>query len=182
MPQEIDDFEAERNPTQWAREILANPDKYCVLDTETTGLSNAEPVEIAAIGLDGKTLITLRLKPSIPIERGAQQIHGISNADIKDAPTFAQIFADLVWAIGDRTVLIYNAGFDTGVLENACKAYGLTCPSWVIDCVMIPYSEFVGEWNSYHGNYKWQKLPSGDHSALGDCRATLKIIQEMANG
>ncbi|NJO78661.1 MAG: hypothetical protein HC827_09085 [Cyanobacteria bacterium RM1_2_2] len=42
------------------------------------------------------------------------------------------------------------------------------------------YSQWVGEWNELHGDYRWQKLPSGDHSALGDCRATLTIIQEMA--
>ena len=30
-------------------------------------------------------------------------------------------------------------------------------------------------------NDRWQKLPGGDHSALGDCRATLAILHEMAN-
>ncbi|NJL65352.1 MAG: hypothetical protein HC903_30705 [Methylacidiphilales bacterium] len=49
-----------------------------------------------------------------------------------------------------------------------------------IHCAMHYYSQYVGEWNDYHGNYKWQKLPGGDHSALGDCHATLKIIKQMA--
>jgi DNA polymerase-3 subunit epsilon len=42
------------------------------------------------------------------------------------------------------------------------------------------YAQFVGDWNEYHGNYKWQRLPGGDHSALGDCRATLAVLKEMA--
>lgn len=42
------------------------------------------------------------------------------------------------------------------------------------------YSQFVGDWNDYYNNYRWQKLPSGDHSAIGDCRATLKVIEKMA--
>jgi DNA polymerase-3 subunit epsilon len=45
---------------------------------------------------------------------------------------------------------------------------------------MLKYAEFVGEWNDYHGNYRYQKLPGGDHTAVGDCRATLKVIKKMA--
>jgi len=29
-------------------------------------------------------------------------------------------------------------------------------------------------------NYRWQRLPGGDHSALSDCLATLKVLQAMA--
>jgi DNA polymerase-3 subunit epsilon len=42
------------------------------------------------------------------------------------------------------------------------------------------YSQWIGDWNDYHGNYKWQRLPGGDHSALGDCRATLAVLKQMA--
>jgi DNA polymerase-3 subunit epsilon len=42
------------------------------------------------------------------------------------------------------------------------------------------YSQWVGEWNDYHQDYKWQRLPGGDHSALGDCKATLEVIRRMA--
>jgi DNA polymerase-3 subunit epsilon len=168
-------------PQQWAKNLLAYPDKYCILDTETTGLHNAQPVDIGVIDLLSKVLVTLRVKPSIPITQGATDVHGITNQDVKDAPSFADIFDDFCWAIGDRTLLIYNAPYDLGVLRNACRAYGLTYPDFQAECVMLQYSEFVGEWNHRYGNYKWQKLQSGDHSALGDCRATLKVIQRMAN-
>ena len=45
---------------------------------------------------------------------------------------------------------------------------------------MLMYAQFVGEWNPRHGDYRWQRLPSGDHSAIGDCRATLALIHKMA--
>jgi DNA polymerase-3 subunit epsilon len=45
---------------------------------------------------------------------------------------------------------------------------------------MRQYAAFVGEWNEYHGNYRWQRLPGGDHSALGDARATLSLLKRMA--
>lgn len=31
-------------------------------------------------------------------------------------------------------------------------------------------------------NYRYQRLPGGDHSALGDARATLAVIKRMAGG
>ena len=39
---------------------------------------------------------------------------------------------------------------------------------------------YAGQWDDYYQNYRWQRLPEGDHSALGDCRATLEVIRRMA--
>ncbi len=36
-------------------------------------------------------------------------------------------------------------------------------------------------WSEKRQNYLYQKLPAGDHSAIGDCKAILKLIKEMAN-
>jgi DNA polymerase-3 subunit epsilon len=47
---------------------------------------------------------------------------------------------------------------------------------------MLQYAEWFGEWNSYHQSFRWQKLQGGDHSALGDCFATLELIKRMADG
>ncbi|WP_329345461.1 3'-5' exonuclease (plasmid) [Streptomyces sp. NBC_01352] len=44
--------------------------------------------------------------------------------------------------------------------------------------VMIPYSDFVGDWNEYHGNNTWQALDGG-HRAAGDCRAVLDCLRSM---
>ncbi len=40
--------------------------------------------------------------------------------------------------------------------------------------------KYMGEWNYYHQSYKWPKLQGGDHTAVGDCQATLRVINEMA--
>ncbi|MFE7243986.1 hypothetical protein [Streptomyces sp. NPDC057580] len=47
--------------------------------------------------------------------------------------------------------------------------------------VMIPYSNWVGDWSGYWGNYSWQPL-NGGHRALGDCRAVLDRLRTMAKG
>ncbi len=44
---------------------------------------------------------------------------------------------------------------------------------------MRRYAAYVGE-PSKRGGYRSQKLPGGDHSALGDAFATLRLIEKMA--
>ncbi len=44
---------------------------------------------------------------------------------------------------------------------------------------MIPYSDWVGDWNDYWGNYTWQPL-NGGHRARGDCFAVIGCFRAMA--
>ncbi|MFK0294812.1 3'-5' exonuclease [Streptomyces sp. NPDC090442] len=46
---------------------------------------------------------------------------------------------------------------------------------------MVPYSRWVGEWDDYHGNYRWQRLHGG-HRAAADCRAVLECLVAMRKG
>lgn len=46
--------------------------------------------------------------------------------------------------------------------------------------VMLPYSEWFGDWSDYWGNYAWQPLYGGDHRALSDCRAVVDLLKGMA--
>jgi DNA polymerase-3 subunit epsilon len=46
---------------------------------------------------------------------------------------------------------------------------------------MRAYAAYVGE-RSKRGGYKSQKLSGGDHTAIGDARATLRLIERMAEG
>jgi DNA polymerase-3 subunit epsilon len=90
--------------------------------------------------------------------------------------------------------VIYNADYDLRLIRQSLRVHGIQIAFPISDrrrcriftnggsthCAMMFYSQFVGDWIDYRGDYKWQKLPGGDHSALGDCKATLKIIEEMA--
>ena len=66
-----------------------------VFDTETTGLTDAEIVEIAAIDCSGKVLIDTLVAPLGKIEHGAVEIHGITNAQTRGAPTIAEIMPQI---------------------------------------------------------------------------------------
>lgn len=68
----------------------------CFFDLETTGISiaNDRIIEIAMIKLmpNGETLRKVhRVNPTIPISPESTAIHGISNEDVKDKPTFKEI-------------------------------------------------------------------------------------------
>ncbi len=69
---------------------------FAVFDIETTGLNIGTDriVEICIVrdNVDGSQDIkTMRINPTIPIPAVVTEIHGITNEDVKDCPTFAQV-------------------------------------------------------------------------------------------
>lgn len=180
--------------SQWAKDLLL-ADNWLILDTETTGLgTDAQICQIACISNSDLTGWQTLVKPTIPIEKEASRIHGIRDEDVESAPSIDQVFLDLWKLAGNKDVCIYNAEFDLRLIRQSLRSVGIQIAfptsdrrgcrifpnGGSIHCVMEQYSEWCGEWNDYYGSYKWQKLPGGDHSALGDCKATLKVIQKMA--
>lgn len=179
---------------KWAFDLLQRKD-WCILDTETTGLEKtAEICQIAVVDCVGTPLLNTLVKPTVPISLGATTIHGITNEQVQNAPLFEDVLLSLMRVVGKGDVIIYNAEFDIKLIKQSIRPYGIQlafpnsdrrqCRIFTnggsIHCAMLQFSRWVGEWNDYHGDYKWQKLPGGDHSALGDCIATLEIIHKMA--
>ena len=99
----------------WAREQLSQND-WVILDTETTGLYDAEIVEIAIIERTEETLLDTLIKPSIPIPAEVTEIHGITDEMVADAPTFPQVYPRIDAALKKKRVIIYNASFDIKIL------------------------------------------------------------------
>jgi DNA polymerase-3 subunit epsilon len=186
----------------WARRLLARED-WVIFDTETTGLSGAEIVQIGLLSPQGEVLLDSLVRPRLSIRLDATAIHGITALDVAYAPDLTELLPRMEAVMhgeerNPKTVVVYNAAFDRGVLfhcltrrfvpENAASPLVDTGrqkrDAWMDrcrwDCAMQRYSNFVGEWNNWRGSYRWQKLPAGDHTAIGDCRATLWVIQEMA--
>ncbi|MEM9544056.1 MAG: 3'-5' exonuclease [Cyanobacteria bacterium P01_E01_bin.42] len=150
------------------------------LDTETTGLHGAEMCEIAIIDLEGETLLDTLVKPTIEIPKDAINIHGITNEEVENAPSFADIYDALRLIFEERKVLIYNAAFDTEIIKNSCESHDLNPLPLNAECLMEQYAVWNGDWSEYHGNYKWVKLRGGNHRAGGDCKAALNYLKEMA--
>jgi DNA polymerase III subunit epsilon len=164
----------------WARSVLDRSHEYYILDTETTGLNNAEVIELAVIDLDGVMMINQQFSPKTEISLGATNIHGLTNEMLATKPQWPIVGASLDRDIFQRKLLIYNYLFDYSAIRNTYDIHRIDFPGFSGECVMNWYSQFCGEWNNFRGSYRWQKLPGGDHSAFGDCIATLDIIELMA--
>ena len=175
---------AHQSATAWARNLLKrDPRSWTILDTETTGLERRdEIIQIAVINGVGDVLINNALiKPAFAsISPGAMAVHHITPDMVKDAPSFREREPEIMSAIQGTLLVIYNAAYDTRMLAQSGRQFPLPIES--VTCAMLQYADWVGDWNDYHGSFRWQKLECGDHSALGDCRATFAIIHKMAEG
>ncbi|MEM9539969.1 MAG: 3'-5' exonuclease [Cyanobacteria bacterium P01_E01_bin.42] len=167
---------------EWSKGILATKEQYAILDTETTGLHRAEMCEIAIMDLDKNTLLNTLIKPTVPIPQDAIAIHGITNKDVENAPSFKDIYDSLFGIFQDRIILIYNVAFDTQIIKNCCKVHGLAPLPLQAFCLMEPYAVYNGDWSVYHQSYTWVPLRGGNHRAMGDCKAALKYLETMAQG
>lgn len=176
-----DHAEDKRNASIWAQKLLAGEfGDWCILDTETTGLYDPEIIDIAIISKYKSPFINTRVKPVGEIESGAIKVHGITKEQLEDAPTFSEIYERVREVTKDRLVIIYNANFDTNALFQTCKVNKLPRINFKSKCAMNKYAQWYGEYSSYWGNYKWQKLPGAKHTALDDCLATYDLLQKMA--
>jgi len=166
----------------WARDLLKRSD-WVILDTETTGTSPYdEIVQIAIVSGDGTVLLDTLVRPTQPIPPEATAIHGIVDEDVRNAAAFPEVYGRVQRVLSGKRVIIYNAQFDLRLIHQTLIRHNML-PSGLdreyVDCAMLAYSAWVGErWR--YGGYRWQKLESGDHTAVGDCLATLALIRKMA--
>jgi|SRR5579864_1231629 len=169
----------------WARRLLQQ--EFYILDSETTGLDeHGEIVQIAVINHHGLTIADTFVKPSVDInEKGrAYEVSGISNRMVRDAPRFGEVWDIIYPTVRNQQIVAYNATYDLRMVKQSCvkngpsKHYPFDEKAWID--AMIPYSEFVGDWNDYYGNFRWQRLPGTQHGALSDCIAVLDLLNMMA--
>ena len=99
--------------------------RQIILDTETTGLEPSEGhriIEIGCVELINRRASSNRyqqyIDPGREIDAGAMEVHGITNEMLAEKPKFADIAKDLLEFIKDAELIIHNAPFDVGFLNN----------------------------------------------------------------
>jgi DNA polymerase-3 subunit epsilon len=98
--------------------------RQIVLDTETTGLeptAGHRIIEIGCVELVDRRLTRNNfhqyLRPDRDIDRGAVDVHGITDEFLRDKPRFADIAGDFLDYVRDSELIIHNAPFDVGFLD-----------------------------------------------------------------
>ena len=95
-----------------------------ILDTETTGLdfrTGDRIVEIGCVELMGRQITGQRYHVYLNPERlvaDSERIHGLSDEFLADKPQFAEIAADFMAFVRGAELVIHNAAFDVGFLNN----------------------------------------------------------------
>ena len=119
-----------------------------ILDTETTGLdyrSGDRVVEIGCVEIHGRQHTCRHfhayLNPEREVGAGATAIHGLTNQFLSDKPRFATIANEFIGFVQGAELIIHNAAFDTGFLDNELALAGRPgldelCPA-VIDTLLM---------------------------------------------
>jgi DNA polymerase-3 subunit epsilon len=94
---------------------------FAVIDFETTGRDPAEDriVEVGIVTFVGGAVTGRHgylVNPGRPIPEEASSVHGITDADVADKPTFASLVPTIVEALAGHLPVAYNAAFDRGFL------------------------------------------------------------------
>lgn len=155
------------------------------LDLETTGIKVATDriVELCLlrVNTDGSRKIkTLRIKPGIPIPAESTAIHGITDEDVKDCPTFAEVAHELAAFMDNCDMAGYNSNhFDIPLIVEEFLRAGVDFD--------LKGRRFVDIQNIFHkmeprnlaAAYKFycNKELENAHSAEADTVATFEILE-----
>lgn len=108
------------------------------LDTETTGLEvrlGHRVIELACVEMVNRRLTNRHLhyyvNPDRDIDEGALAVHGISREFLADKPRFGDVANEFLDFIRGAELVIHNAAFDVGFLNNELGLLGLATISTV---------------------------------------------------
>lgn len=170
--------------------------RQIMLDTETTGLDyrlGDRVIEIGCIEMVGRkqTQKTFHqyLNPDREIDPGAQAVHGISNDFLADKPRFNEVAHDFIEFIRGAELVIHNAGFDVGFLNNELALAGLppleeVC-SGVLDTLKLAREMRPGKKNSLDAlcnEYSIDNSGRTFHGALLDAQLLAEVYLGLTRG
>lgn len=170
--------------------------KVIYFDTETTGLLkpksmplNKQPyiIDLGAVVVEDKKIIqrySQLVKPPIEIDSTITKITKITNDDLKDQPTFKDVYEELKNLFADTDFLVaHNAKFDMGMLRNELIRLGklddFPMPKHVV-CTVEEFMPVFGRYAKLTEVYKKVMGVTLDekHRALSDATDLYKICEK----
>lgn len=171
--------------------------KYIILDTETTGLEVLQGhriIEIGAVLLNDRKKTEEHfhtyLNPSRLIDEEASKVHGIMNEDLEDKPDFSEIAEEFLEFVDGATLVIHNAAFDIGFLNNELKLASLKYPMLedicsIEDSLAIAKDKFPGQRVSLDALASRFNITGYDrtfHGALLDANILADVYMMLTGG
>lgn len=171
--------------------------RQVVLDTETTGLDWERGHRIIEIGCveiinrrqTGETFHQY-INPQREVDDAAQEVHGLSSKDLADKPLFSEVFESFLEFIGGAELIIHNAPFDIGFIDNELKLVNrsdlrLGGSDLIIDTLLLARQIHPGQRNSLDALCKRYGIDNSRrdlHGALLDARLLAEVYLAMTGG
>ncbi|HHU26436.1 MAG TPA: 3'-5' exonuclease [Bacteroidales bacterium] len=164
---------------------LKNP--LVFFDLETTGLNTTRDriIEISLLKVypNGKEEVkTRRLNPEMPIPPESTAIHGITDEDVKDCPTFKQIAKSLADQLEGCDLAGFNSSrFDVPMLAEEFLRAGVDFDMGrrkLIDVQIIYHRREPRTLEAAYAFYCNKQLDNA-HSAESDTRATYEVLKSQ---
>lgn len=170
--------------------------RQIILDTETTGLEfklGDRVVEIGCVELVGRKLTQRRfhryLNPERAIDLGAQAVHGLTVEFLQDKPRFAEIVAEFEDYVRGAELVIHNAAFDLGFINNELGLLGREPLSQicagVVDTLRMARELHPGRKNSLNALCERYDIDNSGrtlHGALLDAELLAEVYLAMTRG
>ncbi|AIR90396.1 DNA polymerase III subunit epsilon [Pseudomonas cremoricolorata] len=172
--------------------------RLVILDTETTGMPVTEGhrvIEIGCVEVVGRRLtgrhFHVYLQPDRESDEGAIGVHGITDAFLIGKPRFAEVADEFFAFIEGATLVIHNAAFDVGFINNEFALVGQSqradisqhCP--ILDTLMMARSRHPGQRNSLDALCKRYGIDNSGrelHGALLDAELLADVYLAMTGG
>jgi DNA polymerase-3 subunit epsilon len=170
--------------------------RQIVLDTETTGLNaraGDRVIEIGCVELVNRRLtgnnFHYYINPERDSEEGALAVHGLTTEFLSDKPKFAEIADEFRDYIAGAEVIIHNAPFDVGFLDEEFKRLNL--PAFrdhvanIIDSLSEAKVQHPGKRNSLDAlcdRYGISNAHRTLHGALLDAELLAEVYLAMTRG
>ncbi|CAM5440011.1 DNA polymerase III subunit epsilon [Pseudomonas sp. FIP_A4] len=169
-----------------------------VLDTETTGMPVTDGhriIEIGCVEVIGRRLTGrhyhVYLQPDREVDEGAIAVHGITNEFLADKPRFRDVADEFFEFIRDAQLVIHNAAFDIGFINNEFALLGqqeraeITDHCSVLDTLLMARERHPGQRNSLDALCKRYGVDNSGrdlHGALLDAEILADVWLTMTGG
>jgi DNA polymerase-3 subunit epsilon len=172
--------------------------RQIILDTETTGLDFKTGHRIIEIGcveivnrkFTGNEYHTY-INPERDSDEGALRVHGLTTEFLLDKPRFSEIYEDFINFIRDSELLIHNAEFDIGFLDNEINLVSKELNPVekevfkITDTLQIAREKHPGQRNSLDALVNRYEINGYDrelHGALLDSKILGDVYLSMTGG
>jgi len=160
--------------------------KEIVLDTETTGISIKDGHRIVEIGcIELENLIPTKnkfhcyLNPGRKVSEKALEVHGYTDEFLAIQKKFSDIGEQFLEFIKDKKLIIHNADFDLGHLNNELAILGKKkLDNEIVDTLILARDKFPGSPVSLDALCKRYRVDNSNrtqHTALIDCELLAKV-------